>query len=96
MTRVSILLRFHSFTYGLSTDIKKAFLHVGLEESDRDFTTFFWLSNPEDPESESQVYLFKTVLFSSTSSPFMFNTSLHHHLTNYNTPVAEDMKENIC
>lgn len=35
MTCVPILLRFHSFTYGLSTDIKKAFLHVGLDERDR-------------------------------------------------------------
>ena len=25
----------------------------------------------------------------------MLNATLHHHLTNYSTPVAEDMKENI-
>ena len=91
----SILLRFRTFTYGLSTDIEKAFLHVGLDESDRDFTRFFWLSNPEDPEGKFQVYRFKTVLFGSTSSPFMLNATLHHHLANYNTPAAEDMKENI-
>lgn len=29
----SIILRFRSYTYGLSTDIEKAFLHVGLNES---------------------------------------------------------------
>ena len=91
----SILLRFRTFTYGLSTDIEKAFLHVGLDDSDRDFTRFFWLSDPEDPESDFQVYRFKTVLFGSTSSPFMLNATLHHHLDNYITPVAEDMKENI-
>ena len=91
----SILLWFHTFTYGLSTDIEKVFLHTGLDESARGFTRFFWLSNLEDPESEFQVYRFKTVLFGSTSSPFMLNATLHHHLTNYNTTVAEDMKENI-
>ena len=91
----SILLRFRTFTYGLSTDIEKAFLHVGLDERDRDFTRFFWLSNPEDPEGTFQVYRFKTVLFGSTRSPFMLNATLHHHLDNYHTPVAEDMKENI-
>ena len=91
----SILLRFRTYTYGLSTDIEKTFFHVGLDESDRDFTRFFWLSNPEDPESKFQVYHFKTVVFGSTSSPFMLNATLHHHLANYNTPVDEDMKENI-
>ena len=91
----SILLRFRIFTYGLSTDIEKAFLHIGLDKSDREFTRFFWLSNLEDLESEFQVYCFKTVLFGSTSSPFMLDATLHHHLANYNTPVAEDMEENI-
>ena len=91
----SILLRFRTFTYGLSTDIEKAFLHAGLDDSDRDFTRFFWLSNPKDPESKFQVFRFKTVLFGSASSPFMLNATLHHHLNHYDTPVAEDMKENI-
>ena len=91
----SILLRFRTFTYGLSTDIEKALLHVGLDDSDRDFTRFFWLSNPKDPESMFQVFRFKTVLFGSASSPFMLNATLHHHLNHYNTPVAEDMKENL-
>ena len=83
----SILLRFRTFTYGLSTDIEKAFLHVGLDDSDRDFTRFFWLSNTEDPEGEFQVFRFKTVLFGSASSPFMLNATLHHQ--------TEDMKRNL-
>ena len=29
----SIILRFRSYTYGVSTDIEKTFLHVGLNES---------------------------------------------------------------
>ena len=91
----SIILRFRTFTYGLSTDIEKAFLHVGLDERDRDFTRSFWLSDPKDPESNFQVFRFKTVLFGSTSSPFMLSATLHYHLDNYSSPVAEDMKENI-
>ena len=79
----SILLRFRTFTYGLSTDIEKAFFHIGLDDSDRDLT------------SEFQVFRFKTVLFGSASSPFMLNATLHHHLNHYNTPVAEDMTENL-
>ena len=75
---------------------KRRFSTLALTKAIETSPDFFWLSNPEDPESEFQVYRFKTVLFRSTSSPFMLNATLHHHLANYNTPVAEDMKENIC
>ena len=36
----SILLRFRLRTFGLSTDLEKAFLHVRLDEADRDYTRF--------------------------------------------------------
>ena len=91
----SIIIRFRTFTYGLSTDIEKAFLYVGLHKGDRDFTRCFWLSDPTNPESEFQVLRFKTVLFGSASSPFMLNATLHHHLEHYTSPVAEDMKDNM-
>ena len=73
----------------------KAFLHVGLDGNDRDFTRFFWLSDPKNPESSFQVFCFKTVLFGSTSSPFMLNATLHHHLDNYSTLVAKDIRDNM-
>lgn len=91
----NILLRFRLHCYALSTDIEKAFLHVKLEESDRDFTRFLWLSNPKDPESSFVTYRFKVVLFGSTSSPFMLNATLDHHLNSYNSPVSQDMKKNL-
>ena len=91
----SILLRFRVHKFGLTTDIEKAFLHVKLHEDDRDFTRFFWLSNPEDPESEFDVYRFKAVLFGSTSSPFMLNATLHLHLSKQNSETANDMIQNL-
>ena len=33
-----IVLRFHLYAFGISTDLKKAFLHVRLDEGDRDYT----------------------------------------------------------
>ena len=50
-----ILLRFRTYSYGLSTDIEKAFLHVGLNEKGTDFTRFLWLSEPSDPKSAFQI-----------------------------------------
>ena len=91
----SIFIRFRTFTYGISTDIEKAFLHVGLDEGDSGFTRFFWLSDPMNPESTFQVYRFKAVLFGSTSSPFILHATLHHHLESYTSPVATDMKDNM-
>ncbi|XP_065902524.1 uncharacterized protein [Dysidea avara] len=90
-----ILLRFRSHPIGISTDLEKAFLHVRLDKEDRNYTRFLWLASPLDPESELVVYRFKTVLFGSTSSPFMLHATLFRHLTSYNTPVANDMKNNL-
>ena len=80
---------------GISTDLEKAFLHVRLDEGDRDYTRFLWLSTPSDPHSELVTYRFKTVLFGSTSSPFMLNATLYYHLNSYDTPTAHDMKQNL-
>lgn len=91
----SIIIRFRSFTYGLSTDKEKAFLHVGLDGDDKEFTRFLWLSDTKNPESEFQVFRLKTVVFGSTNFPFMLNAKLHRHLENYTTPVANDIKNNM-
>lgn len=91
----AILLRFRLHQYTLSTDIEKAFLHVKLDEQDRDYTRFLWLSNLNDPESQFTTYRFKVVLFGSTSSPFMLSATLHHHLDLYESRVSSDIKRNL-
>ena len=91
----SILLRFRVHKFGFTTDIEKAFLHVKLQEDDRDFTCFFWLSTPENPESEFDVYRFKVVLFGSASSPFMLNATVRLHLSNQNSETADDMIQSL-
>lgn len=75
-----LLLRFHLHCYALSTDIKKAPLHVKLNSQDRDFTRFLWLADPTNPQSPFVSYRFKVVLFGSVSSPFMLKTSILRHL----------------
>ena len=90
-----ILLRFRVHRYGLSTDIEKAFLHVNLDEADRDYTRFLWLSDPSDPESKFDFYRFKTVLFGSVSSPFMLHAALHFHLQKHSSFVANDIANNL-
>ena len=60
-----------------------------------DFARFPWLPDPTDPESKFEVYRFKTVLFGSTSSPFMLNATSHCHLRNHSSPIAKDIKDNV-
>jgi len=61
----------------------------------RDYTRFFWLSNPTDPNSELVLYRFKTVLFGAVSSPFMLYAALYHHLQYYNTSLSHDIQANL-
>jgi len=43
---VSIILRFCTHQYGISTDIEKAFLHITLHKKDHDFIRFFGFQMP--------------------------------------------------
>ena len=55
-----ICLKLHCF--GISTNIEKVFLHARLHPDDRNYTLFFWLSNPANPSNELFcVYHFKVV-----------------------------------
>ncbi|XP_060588234.1 uncharacterized protein LOC132743696 [Ruditapes philippinarum] len=85
----TLLLRFRLGRYAVSTDIEKAFLHVGLHEDDRAVTRFLWLSDPTDPKSQLVTYRFRVVLFGATCSPFILNATLLKHMTlNASNPAA--------
>ena len=91
----AILIRFCAHSIGIVTDIEKAFLHIHLDEKDRHFTYFVWLSQPNDPESEFIVYRFRVVLFGSVSSPFMLGAALYKLLLTDGSAVAKDIQQNI-
>ena len=92
---VEILIRFRLHPIALVSDIDKAFLNVQLEESDRDYTKFLWLTDTEDPDSEFKTYRFKAVLFGSVSSPFILNAVMKTHFEKNPDAITEDLKKNI-
>ena len=92
---VTLLLRFHTHKYALTTDIEKAFLHVQLAEEDRSYTHFLWLSELDNPNSDLTIFRFRVVLFGSVSSPFMLHTALRHHLTTETSTTASDILTNL-
>ena len=91
----AILLRFRLYMHAFSADIEKAFLHVQLNESDRDCTRFLWLSNPQDLSSPFQPYHFKVVLFGASCSPFMLNAAITFHLQQHPSPVSTSILRSL-
>ena len=90
-----ILLRFRLNRFAITTDIEKAFLHVGLCEEDRDVTRFLWLSNPLDVNSPLTTYRFKAILFGATCSPFILNATLLKHLQRSENKTAKLLEQDL-
>lgn len=76
-----ILIRFRINEIAILADIKQAFLNVGIHKEHQDYLRFLWydLENPE----RLIVYRFLRAVFGVTSSPFLLNATIRHHLEGY-------------
>ncbi|GFT01966.1 integrase catalytic domain-containing protein [Trichonephila clavipes] len=72
-----ILDKFRRYPIGLSADIGKAFLQLGITPKHRDFLRFFY---PD--EGEENIYRHCRVVFGVSSSPFLLAAVLAHLLEN--------------
>ena len=86
----NILLIFRTNKYAFSADISKAFLRIGLQEVDRDFTRFLWVDNPQDPNSKLVTFRFDAV-----SSPFLLQATLDHHLRKSISPFKDYLSKSF-
>ena len=77
-----ILLRFRLNEIGILADIKQAFLNVRIHPDHKDFLRFLW-RDLSSIEQEIIVYRFTRVVFGLTSSPFLLNGTIRHHLQQY-------------
>ncbi|GFY32278.1 uncharacterized protein TNCV_3557861 [Trichonephila clavipes] len=66
-------------------DKKMAFLMIEIDESERDFTRFFWDENPGIDLENKRLDIFRMtrVLFGVKSSPFLLAATIKHHLKKY-------------
>ena len=76
---IDILLRFRWYNVGL-TDIKKAFLMMGITESDRDMLRFLSLKDPSNLNSETLQFRFTSLIFRLRPSPAILGSTIRHHL----------------
>ena len=78
-----ILLRFRLQQVALTGDIEKAFLMVSVTERDRDSLRFLWAAKPHVEPPEIITLRFTRVVFGVSSSPFLLNATVNHHLRTY-------------
>lgn len=92
-----MLMRFRLGKLAACSDIAKAFLMVGLDERDRDFTRFLWPRDPTDPSSPIDIFRFKVILFGATCSQFILNATIDYHLEKYEgeKDITDKIRRNI-
>ena len=74
---LEILLRFRTYSVAIVANIEKAFLMTSVNPKDRDVLRFLWVTNPR------LSLKFTRIVFGISSSPFLLNATLQHHVTKY-------------
>ena len=78
-----IMLRFRSHRVALIGDIEKAFLMVHMAETDKDVLRFSWVDDIDNVEPQVITLRFTRVVFGLSSSPFLLNATIKHHIEQY-------------
>ncbi|GFX37965.1 reverse transcriptase domain-containing protein [Trichonephila clavipes] len=80
-----LLIKFRVNPIAFVANIKMAFLMIEIDESERDFTRFFWDENPGIDLENKRLDIFRMtrVLFRVKSSPFLLAATIKHHLKKY-------------
>jgi hypothetical protein len=79
---LDILIRFRAHRVAVTADIEKAFLMVSVEK-DRDALRFLWVHNVQENPPRIRPLRFTRVVFGVSSSPFLLNATIRHHLEYY-------------
>ena len=86
------LVKFRWHKIGLTANIEKAFLMVGINEADRDMLRFLWFEDPSKLNSEIVQLRFTRLVFGLRPSPAILASTIRHHL---NTQLSEEFKADL-
>ena len=78
-----VLIKFRSHSVALTGDIEKAFLMIGIDESDRDMLRFLWFKDPHELNSELVQLRFTRLAFGLRPSPSILGATISHHLNKH-------------
>ena len=76
-------MHIHLQRVDLTGDIDKAFLMISVHERDHGSLRFLWVSDPIVEPSELMTLRFSWVVFGVSSSPFLLNATINHHMGGY-------------
>ena len=80
---LEILLRFQSYPVAFIADIEKAFLIISVNPKNCDVLRFLWVKDPFSSEPKIVVLRFTRVVFGISTSPFILNATIKHHIEGY-------------
>ena len=80
---LDILLRFQLHKTALAADIEKTFLMISVTPGDRDILRFLWVDDIRKKLPEVWTLRFAQVVFGVSSSPFLLNATIRHHIEKY-------------
>lgn len=80
---MDIILRFRAHKVALAADIEKAFLMIAVSPQDRDVLRFLWIDDIKKEPPKFVVLRFTRVVFGVSSSPFLLNATIRHHMEKY-------------
>ena len=80
---MDIMLRFRVHKVAVAADIEKAFLMIAVAPEDRDVLRFLWVDNVDKQVPDIVTFRFTRVMFGVSSSPFLLNATIRHHMDRY-------------
>ena len=97
----TIIHRYRANKYAFVADIEKTFMRIKIIDEDRNYVRFLWFEDG-DPDKPIKVYRYTSVFFGGTSSPFILNSTILHHLSKYEKDqdpvvqfVSQDLQEKL-
>ena len=75
-----LLLQFRMHRVALTADIEKMFLVIQIAEEYHDALRFLWLDDITMEQLQIVDHRFTRVVFGVSSSPFLLNATIQHHL----------------